>query len=286
MTKFQILLVRFILRWLPADPFADYSSEDPTNNFAFLTIFAIHPSLPEKKGGIHRITNESVICWAGEQAGEVEIPIAEISSPKYRIRLYKRGWNIHYESLLEAAIDLAGRFYLKRLVQSIYNKRLQIYEDRIGVLKAALDIKKELLLSGDESFAGFAHGDHPIRRTALLSRIYGNRISLSPSYSSYYEVLGFHLDAWIESGELAQPPQGGDPSKFVVTPKSINTIAQHELDMQKHRDTLRPAKIVAVTSMVIVVATLLQLYLAFGARSDVEENSVSEPSKGVQSIPY
>lgn len=248
MSKFDQFLIRFILRWHPPQSVGSFSLDDPANNYAFIHVYDDHPSLDGERMHIFRIENGTIIGkkGSGETVEDVELPISEFKNPAYKVILHKKGWNLHYSSLLEAAIDLVGWFYVRRFTQAMYDRRLTEYDDQIGLLQAATANKKARLLSEDDSIVEIISGNVHISRDAIMRRLYGNKIILSPMYYPYYKLLEHSIFAWIDSGEMAPASENNPGStKFGLTPKALNTLAEHQLNMRKHHDSVRPAKIAA-----------------------------------------
>lgn len=266
MTKFDVFLIKFILKWLPPETVEGIKYDEASNNYAFVNFW-----IDGQRIEIRKIRDGKIVGKTGSGANvtDVEMPIAEITNPAYKVVLHKKGWNLHYASLLEAASDLAGLFYLRRFRQAIYNRRVTEYDDQIGVLKAAQAMKKERLTADDESMHEILTANVPISRDAMLKRLYGNQITLSPMYYPYYKLLEHSILAWIDSGEMAHASQNNPAStSFIVTPKALNTLAEHQLNMQKHRDSVRPAKIATIVAIVAVILTAAQVYLSFADQDD------------------
>lgn len=265
MNRFDILLIRFILKWYPPESRGSFSLEDQSSNFAFVNIWSDAPAFNSERIRVTGITNDKVVGkqGSGNNVTDIEVPVAEITNAAYKIILHKKGWNLHYSSLLEAAFNLSGWFYVRRFTQAIYNRRLSEYDDQIGVLKAAQSIKKARIMSDDDSINEILTGNVPLSCDAMLKRLYGDQITLSPMYYPYCELLEQSVMAWIESGEMARASENSGTTSFVVTPKALNTLAEHQLNMRKHDDSVRPAKIAAGAAVIVIIVTLAQLYLAF-----------------------
>ena len=277
MSKLDVLLIRFILRWRPPQSVGSFNLDDPSNNYAFVKIASDHPDFEGANIDVLQITDGKIIGKqrGGENVSDVQVPVAEITDASYKVILHKGGWNLWYTSLKEAAFDLAGGFYLKRITQTLYDRRLTEYDDQIGVLKAATALRKARLLSEDETMTEIVTGNSPIGRDELLRKIYGNKINLSPMYYAYLKALEISIDAWIESGEFAKASDNPASTRFIVKPKALNTLAEHQLNMRKHWDSIRPAWIAALAAAVAAAVTMAQLYFVVTS-NDSEPDSYSD----------
>ncbi len=281
MNRYSILLIRFILRWRPPLSMKAFNIDALDNNYALIRLYTSAEGVEENGVDIHNIEDGVIYgrTARGEDAHDIEVPVSSVSDAKYRVYLYKKGWALQYTSLSEATLDLFGGFHLRRLTQAIYNRRLAVYEDRIGILEAALALKKERIMADEASLSEILTGDNPLTIDSLLARVYGNKITNSPDYWSYRKLLEFGVESWIDTNELSREfrdrSSTGD-SRFIVTRRALATLATHELDMQKHRDSTRVAKIAAGAAIAAIVVALGQLYFSITEEDDEEPATKTE----------
>lgn len=97
----------------------------------------------------------------------------------------------------------------------------------------------------------------------LCKRIYGERIMNSDRAGDCITEIRYALISFKQSGEIEFPEDGVLVNEFTITPKIFETLATHELEMQKHRATVRTARWQAFASILLVILTGLLVYVTW-----------------------
>ena len=168
-------------------------------------------------------------------------------------------WQITYNSLWEAYIhDFLRLPRIKWFVQSIRDKFIRPVRPnyQIRLLARIVDIFND---------------NKPIEFSELLVSIYGPAVRMSDDKYIYERQLRFLIDSLVESGNAAKPDENNQAHYFdhgciIPTPKSISTLAAHDLEMRKLRQStwLACCQLLLGLGMLAIAAATFYLKLTGG----------------------
>lgn len=180
------------------------------------------------------------------------------SQCRLRIEHYYRGYQFTYTSAAKF-IFLDFIKWHKVLVfkdgidQSLYNSRTLVREERLDVLKYLVEKKIE---DGRDFNSITMAVDKKTRKWFY-----------HPDKDRYRVHLQLILDSFVESGDLKKQEHG-----YRVTGKALITLSEYELNVQRHNDSLKSAKMSnRISSAIFFVGVLgiaSQLFMWFISNED------------------
>lgn len=199
----------------------------------------------------------SGLRWNGQRyEEEVELKISELQNMTLEITHHFRQLRTRYDS---AADYFWGKFtFLRYRVllkewwsQKRFNSRLRFRTDRIEVLKELV----EVYLRGVEGDPLNFLGDGGISAWDLFQRIHGQRALDHPAFSSAFARFELILKSLVDSNDLSMD---GD-LRYQVKPQSLRTIAEFELEQQRHNDHVKHNRRLVWLTAVIACAAIVAL---------------------------
>lgn len=136
--------------------------------------------------------------------------------------------------------------------QKRFNSRLRFRSDRIEVLKELV----EVYLGGVEEDPLNFLGDGGISAWDLFQRIHGQRALGHPAFTSAFARFELILKSLVDSNDLSL----NDNSSYRVEPQSLRTIAQFEVEQQRHNDQVKHNRRLVWLTAVIACAAIVALF--------------------------
>jgi hypothetical protein len=194
--------------------------EDPESNTRILI------RKPKKAG-------YEALVWKGEQSGKVKtLTEKDVDSTKFDLRIehYYQGYQFDYTDPGKFLLMNFIRWHVlvkfkDRLSQSLYNKKRLVREERMELLGHL--VERKIDNPRDEIY--------PL---LLAVQKYSRKWLYHPDKDRHKAHLELVLDSFVESGELAKKD-----TNYVVTGKALVTLSEFELNVQRHQDQIKTAKV-------------------------------------------
>ena len=245
------IALRCLLRRTPEEFRGSINIDNPANDYVFVTLFPSGGG-DDDRMVLRDIVGKQLVCNLPERNGEIEqqsVALSEMRNYSFRIRYFYKGWVVLYDGLVEAFRDICLRgILLKRILQVRYDSRLKLLNNRMVALKAAIDLGRGANLSNERTVQ------------QLCEHIYGDRIMLSQQAYDYLMEMRFIVGSFKESGEVLFDENVNIMHRFTITPKALEAVAKHELEMRKFRDTVAVARGQLLVSIMLMVLTAFLLW--------------------------
>ncbi|MWJ26724.1 hypothetical protein GPM19_00630 [Halomonas sp. ZH2S] len=170
----------------------------------------------------------------------------EIENTGYTLRIehYYKGYQFNYSSPLKFLLAYYFRWhrwviFRDRNSQKRFNRQPLIRMERMNLLQYLVE---RSIQKPREKFDPLFLG----------MQLYTRRWFFHPGKDEQKEHLKLLLESFAESGELKR-----DNGGYVLSGKALETLSNHELEKQQHRDNLATAKVGNNLTWAIVVVGLL-----------------------------
>lgn len=186
----------------------------------------------------------------------------DIESTEYGLRIehYYRGYLFNYSSPLKFLLANACNWhrwvvFRDRHFQKRFNRQPLIRAERMDLLQYLVESSiQKPRAKFDPLFLGM--------------QLYSRKWFFHPGKDEHKEHLKLLLESFAESGDLKR-----DNGGYVLSGKAIETLSNHELEKQKHRDNIATAKVgnnltwaIVIVGMLGVVAQVIMWWLDNGAQ--------------------
>ena len=164
----------------------------------------------------------------------------------------------HYIGPYEFRYDSVGSFlraqllslhrywiYRERIEQFFFNRRRLARTERIAALRLLLENAL----------------NRPQYRTStatFLAEIHTRRSFLHPDRDRQLAYARLLLDSLADSGDLRRIDHG-----YEVAPRALSTLARHEEEDRRHRDSVRQQWVLAVLTFGLIVVGVIQVVVAY-----------------------
>ncbi len=240
--------------------------DDLSNDVSIVRIHGEREEWPNNAAQCLSVMGETLQCsyWADEETlKERAYSLQELADCRFRVTYFFQGQTLFYSSLLEAALDTLGLVRFRVLAQKVFDRNLKLYNNRMGFLRRAVDLYLRRI-ADQENQESPLDDRQVFTMYDFLVDLYGERIRNSEQLFPAIDHARFMIDSWVQSEELEFVEGYSTSARFRVTPKAAATIASHELEMRKHRDSLLPAWIAAFAAVVAIIVSVT-LWLFAGA---------------------
>lgn len=183
----------------------------------------------------------------GDDSGKIKtLTRKNIKDFKYNLRIehYYKGYQFDYRSPLRFFIAYYCHWHLcaifrDRFSQKRFNRKPLIRAERMELLQYLVErsIQKPRE-KFDPLFLGL--------------QLYSRKWFFHPEKDVHKEHLKLLLESFVESGELKRQDGG-----YVLSGKALETLANHDLEQQKHQDNIATAKVGNNLTWAIVIVGLL-----------------------------
>ncbi len=173
------------------------------------------------------------LVWKGEQPGKAKtLSEEDIDPAKFDLRIehYYQGYQFDYTDPGKFLLmDLARWHKLVKfrdpVSQSLYNKKRLVREERMELLRHL--VERKIDNPRDEIY--------PLM---LAVQKYSRKWLYHPDKDKHKAHLELVLDSFVDSGELTKKG-----TNYVVTGKALVTLSEFELNVQRHQDQIKTAKV-------------------------------------------
>ncbi|MCL7928767.1 hypothetical protein [Halomonas llamarensis] len=180
-----------------------------------------------------RTTGYEALVWKGEQSRkEKNLPERDIDPAIFNLRIehYYQGYQFNYTDPSKFLLMDLIRWhkivkYRDRMSQSLYNKKRLVREERMELLRHL--VERKIDNPRDEIY--------PLM---LAVQKYSRKWLYHPDKDKHKAHLELVLDSFVESGELIK-----NGTNYVVTGKALDTLSEFELNVQRHQDQIKTAKV-------------------------------------------
>ncbi|KPD11142.1 hypothetical protein [Phaeobacter sp. 11ANDIMAR09] len=211
---------------------------------------------------VDRISGCSIYgrLWKNDEFAEPDfIEICELERWEIEVRRFYGGFQSNYHGSFqfwayEALCLTEIAFFLDRLRQSYFNKRLKFRNDRIEVLQkfVAIHLREQ-------------HGEGPGTYTPqprsivdLEMDFFGSRIFSHPDNKEILAKFRLLVESLVLTGDLEK----SNHIRFKLSPKAVVTLSEFALEERRHKDSFRLSRRMYWATFVIAAATLFQAYIA------------------------
>lgn len=269
--RIKAILLKFYLRWTPNEH--PISTDGPDANHIYIRVYGLHPVNDEAPCVIESISSDSVTCVYFDESAQknvVTVPLSECLTKRIEIKYYRPGFNVAYHNIYEPLGDLLGGIHFRRIGQRLFDTRLKTVEGQMRILKHAVDLHKSGFGAEFPPLEEIISGKRHIRLHDLMAYIHGEKLLESTKYNEHIQRLEFQVRALIESGDLTLVGDYSSFSRFAVSPQAINTLAAHELEMRKFRDSQKWVKWLVLITAIYAAATIFQVWISWPTDSEQE----------------
>ena len=255
--RIKALLLQFYLRWTPSE--SPNSLDGPDANYIYIRVYGLNPLSDEASCIVKSISSDSVECVYFDEAVQknvVPVPLSDFLTKNIEIQYYRPGFSVKFHNVYVPLCDLMGGIHFRRVGHWLFDSRLKTVEGQMRILKYAVDLHKAGFNAEMTPLTEIITGKRPIRLNDLLAYIHGKKILESTKFDEHRELLEFQIRALIESGDLTCVSEHLTSTHFAVSPRAINTLAAHELEMRKFQDSQRWVKWLVLITAIYTAATI------------------------------
>ena len=189
---------------------------------------------------------EAIVRKDNDAGDSTALSREDIESTEYDLRIehYYKGYQFNYSSPLEFL--LANAFNWHRLAifrdrnsQKRFNRQPLIRAERMDLLQYLVE---RSIQKPREKFDPLFLG----------MQLYSRKWFFHPGKDEHEEHLKLLLESFADAGDLKR-----DNGGYMLSGKALETLSNHELEKQKHRDNLATAKVGNSLTWAIVVVGIL-----------------------------
>ena len=189
---------------------------------------------------------EALVRKDNDSGDSTTLSQEDIRSTEYSLRIehYYKGYQFNYSSPLKFLI--ANACYWHRWVifrdshsQKRFNRQPLIRAERMDLLQYLVE---RSIQKPKEKFDPLFLG----------MQLYSRKWFFHPGKDEHKEHLKLLLESFAESGDLKR-----DNGGYLLSGKALETLSNHELEKQKHRDNLATAKVGNNLTWAIVIVGIL-----------------------------
>lgn len=263
------IILKFLLYKLGRDRVPTSGESARNNDDLFIHVYGFDEHHPDKAATILSMKGNEIECCRTELDNSetcATIKIADLSSYKVSVLYFFKTWRITYDNIYEPFWHLIlGINYLKLVFQKQYDKSLQFYNDRIGLLK--LLVEKQRSTTANE-----------LNYYEILTEIYGPRIHTSDENYLHYKNIRQLLLSLKESGDLELEDKVLHVDKIKVLPTALKTLADYEIEQTRHIDSIKIIRYQLIVAILLALLTAANVYYTFTSNKESITSQSSTPA--------
>ena len=149
---------------------------------------------------------------------------------------------------------------LKWFIQKKYDNTLQLYNNRIELMKIINRIREKT-------------NDEEINVMDILVEIYGKKIKFSPQHK-FEDQIRFLLRSLNDTGEIVT---GG--AWFItikVTPKILSTLSEYEIEQARHKDSNKLSLLQFIVALAMLVLAISNFIFSHNQWKFFDKNTTNQ----------